>query len=51
MEQWSILSNIVNYVKYDRHPKNYILRWIEIELDATNVGNMIILLRTVKLFK
>ena len=21
MEQWSILSNIVNYVQYDRHPR------------------------------
>ena len=23
MEQWSILSNIVNYVHYDRNPKNF----------------------------
>ena len=23
MEQWSILSNVVNYIQYDRHPKNY----------------------------
>ena len=23
MEQWSILSNMLNYIKYDRHPKNY----------------------------
>ena len=23
MEQWSILSNIVNYVQYDRNPKNF----------------------------
>ena len=23
MEQWSILSNIVNYIQYNRHPKNY----------------------------
>ena len=23
MEQWSILSNIVNYIHYDRHPKNF----------------------------
>ena len=22
-EQWSILSNIVNYVQYDRHPRNF----------------------------
>ena len=23
MEQWSILSNTLNYLQYDRHPKNY----------------------------
>ena len=23
LEQWLILSNIVNYVQYDRHPKNF----------------------------
>ena len=23
MEQWSILCNIVNYIQYDRHPKNF----------------------------
>ena len=23
MEQWSILSNILNYIQYDKHPKNY----------------------------
>ena len=23
MEQWSIVSNTLNYIKYDRHPKNY----------------------------
>ena len=23
MEQWSILSNILNYIQYDRHPKTY----------------------------
>ena len=22
MEQWSILSNVINYVQYDKHPKN-----------------------------
>ena len=22
MEQWSILSNKLNYIQYDRHPKN-----------------------------
>ena len=23
MEQWSILSNTLNYIQYERHPKNY----------------------------
>ena len=23
MEQWPILSNMLNYIQYDRHPKNY----------------------------
>ena len=23
MEQWSILNNNLNYIQYDRHPKNY----------------------------
>ena len=23
MEQWSILSNVVNYIQYDRHLRNY----------------------------
>ena len=23
MEQWSILSNVVNYIQYHRHPKNF----------------------------
>ena len=23
MEQWSILSNVGNYVQYNRHPKNF----------------------------
>ena len=23
MEQWSILNNVVNYVQYDKHPKNF----------------------------
>ena len=22
-EQWSVLSNVVNYIRYDRHPKNF----------------------------
>ena len=24
MEQWSILSNMVNYVQYNRHPKDFL---------------------------
>ena len=23
MQQWSIISNVVNYVQYNRHPQNY----------------------------
>ena len=23
MEQWPILSNVINYVQYDKHPKNF----------------------------
>ena len=23
MEQWFILSHMLNYIQYDRHPKNY----------------------------
>ena len=23
MEQWSILGNVVKYIKYDNHPKNF----------------------------
>ena len=23
MEQWSILSNIINYIQYNRHPRNF----------------------------
>ena len=23
MEQWSILSNVLNYIQYDKHPMNY----------------------------
>ena len=23
MEQWSILSNVINYVQHDKHPKNF----------------------------
>ena len=26
MEQWSILSNAVNYVQYDRNPRNFMIR-------------------------
>ena len=31
MEQWSILGNIVNYVQYDRHPRNFY------DLDVNNI--------------
>ena len=27
MEQWSILSNVINYVKYNKNPKIFILLW------------------------
>ena len=23
MEQWSILCNVINYIQYDKHPKNF----------------------------
>ena len=23
MEQWSILSNMLNYIQHDKHPKNF----------------------------
>ena len=23
IEQWLILSNVINYVQYDKHPKNF----------------------------
>ena len=23
MEQWSILNNVINYIQYDRHPRNF----------------------------
>ena len=23
MEQWSIPSNVLNYIQYDKHPKSY----------------------------
>ena len=23
MEEWSILSNVINYVQYNKHPKNF----------------------------
>ena len=25
MKQWSILSNVVNYIQYDRYPKTFII--------------------------
>ena len=35
IEQWSILSNMVNYIEYDRHPKNFY------SLDIKAVGQKI----------
>ena len=35
MEQWSILSNIVNYIQYDRHPKNS----YNLSIKVVNKGN------------
>ena len=35
MEQWSILSNVVNYVQYDRYPKNF----YNLNIRAINKGN------------
>ena len=32
MEQWSILSNVVNYVQKDRHPRNY----YDLDIKATD---------------
>ena len=32
MEQWSVLSIIVNYIQYDRHPKNY----YDLDIKAVN---------------
>ena len=31
IEQWSILSNVINYIQYDRHPKKFY------DLDLTNI--------------
>ena len=33
MEQWSILSNTLNYKQYDRHPKNF----HDIEISTVNI--------------
>ena len=35
MEQWSILSNVVNYIQYDRHPKNF----HNVDIKAVNQRN------------
>ena len=35
MEQWSILSNVVNYIQYDRHPKKF----YNLNIRAINKGN------------
>ena len=39
MEQWSILSNVVNYVQYDRNPKNFYDLYIK-ALDQKNHRKM-----------
>ena len=36
MEQWSILSNLVNYIQYDRHPKNF----CHLNIRAVNNGEI-----------
>ena len=33
MEQWSIFSNVVNYVQYDRHPKFFL--WFRCEVNRS----------------
>ena len=35
MEQWSILSNVVNYIQYDRHPKKF----YNLNIRAVIMGN------------
>ena len=30
MEQWSIFSNVVNYIQYNRHPKNFYNLYIKV---------------------
>ena len=35
MEQWSILSNVVNYIQYNRHLKNF----HNLEIKAVNQRN------------
>ena len=36
MGQWLILSNIVNYIQYDRHPKNF----HNLDIKAVNQRNL-----------
>ena len=39
MEQWSILSNIINYIQYSKNPKNFHAMMIKpINKDKTNIG-------------
>ena len=35
MEQWSVLSNILNYIQYDRYPKNF----YNLNIRAVKKGN------------
>ena len=34
MEQWSILSNMLNYIQYDKHPKNF----HKLGISTVNIG-------------
>ena len=39
MEQWSILSNVINYVQYSKNPKNFHAMLIKpINKNKSNVG-------------
>ena len=40
MEQWSILSNMLNYIQYDRHPKTYHSLCITVVNKCKNILNI-----------
>ena len=46
MEQWSSLSNTINYIQYDKHPKNF----HNLSISAVNVYKMVQLQRTRKVW-